>query len=99
MGLRSFVERLGTLRLASGDYSANLLGIRNLIDPEGLGRFAVVVQGKGTRTESLYSLSADDPDREERLDRINQLPVPLLTEEHIDLLRGKYPHLAWSPPE
>ena len=99
MGLRSFIERLRTLRLSSGDYSANLMGMRNLIDPEGLGRFAVVVQGTGTRTENPYGLSADDHEREDWLDRINRLPVPQLGEEHIDLLRGKYPHLAWTPPE
>ncbi len=99
VGLQSFLKRLRALGLPHGDYSANQLGMRNLIDPEGLGRFAVVIQGKGTGAESILNLSGDGPKRGEWLSRVDGLPVPLLTENHVNLLQGKYPHLAWSPPE
>ncbi len=99
LGLRAFPERLRSLGLPSGEYHANMMGIRNLIDPEGLGNFRVLIQGKGQASEGLRGLCPQDPEGRGRPSKGRNLPVPTLTPHHIDLLRGKYPHMAWSPEE
>ena len=69
---------------------ANLMAMRELVKPQGLGGFKVLVQAKG-------DVSA------ERLDEAGpaseKLPLPLLTAEHARLLEGRYPHLAWQPDD
>ncbi|MCH9037654.1 MAG: SAM-dependent methyltransferase [Chloroflexi bacterium] len=97
LGADSFIRRLGALGLPSGEYHSNLLGMRNLIDPEGLGKFRVLIQGKGDVSEGLYGLRQGSTSRQGALADRSGLPVPLLGQHHIDLLRGRYPHLAWSP--
>ena len=71
--------------------------MRNLIDPEGLGKFRVLIQGKGDVSAELYGLRREGTSGQGALANRSDLPVPLLDQHHIDLLRGRYPHLAWSP--
>ena len=99
LGIRAFLDRLRTMNLPSGEYHANLLGMRNLIDSEGLGKFQVLIQGKGQASDRLQGLRPQDPERHRTPVERRPLPVPLLTPHHINLLQGRYPHLAWSPPE
>ena len=99
LGIRAFIERLNILGLQSGEYYANRLGMRNLIDPEGLGNFRVIIQRKGQASDNLYGLHPERPERWRVLAEKEDLHVPLLSTHHIDLLQGRYPHLAWSPQE
>ena len=97
LGADALIRRLGALGLPSGEYHSNLLGMRNLIDPEGLGKFRVLIQGKGDVSAGLYGLRQERTSGQGALANRNDLPVPLLDQHHINLLRGRYPHLAWSP--
>ena len=87
LGIRNGLRGMG---LPSGQYNANLMGLGNLIDPEGLGGFKVCIQAKGVGAGRLCGLGG------EGLIFDGCLPVPLLTERHVNLLEGKYPHMAWD---
>ncbi len=95
LGMGSMLKGLHSMALSPGDHQANQLGMRNLVDGEGLGRFQVVVQDKGDVSSSLRGLDPEGVSPVEALD----LPTPLLTDRHINLLAGRYPHQAWSPPD
>ena len=95
LGMGSMLKGLHSITLPPHEYQANQLGMRNLVDGEGLGRFQVVVQGKGDVSSSLRGLDPEGVSPVEALD----LATPLLTDRHINLLAGRYPHQAWSPPD
>ena len=87
VGIRNGLRGMG---LPSGQYNANLMGLGNLIDPEGLGGFKVCIQAKGVGAGRLTGLGG------EGIIFDGCLPVPLLTDRHVNLLEGKYPHMAWD---
>ena len=90
LGIVGIRNGLRDLRLPSGQYNANMMGLGNLIDPEGLGGFKVCIQAKGVGTGRLSGLGGDGTIFDD------SLPVPLLSERHVNLLEGKYPHMAWD---
>ena len=90
LGIVGIRDGLRDLRLPSGRYNANMMGLGNLIDPEGLGGFKVCIQAKGVGAGRLSGLGGDG------LIFNDGLPVPLLTDRHVNLLEGKYPHMAWD---
>ena len=90
LGIVGIRDGLRDLRLPSGQYNANMMGLGNLIDPEGLGGFKVCIQAKGVGGGRLSGLGGEGPIFDGRL------PVPLLSERHVNLLEGKYPHMAWD---
>ena len=94
LGMGTLLKGLYSTNLQSADYQANQLGMHNLIDREGLGSFQVVIQGKGDVPSSLHGL---DPKGVSPVEALG-LPTPLLADHHINLLAGRYPHQAWSPP-
>ena len=87
LGIRNGLRGMG---LPSGQYNANLMGLGNLIDTEGLGGFKVCIQAKEVGTGGLSGLGGEGPIFD------GGLPVPLLTDWHVNLLEGKYPHMAWE---
>ena len=87
LGIRNGLRGMG---LPSSQYNANMMGLGNLVDPEGLGGFKVCIQAKGVGTGGLSGLGG------EGLIFDDSLPVPLLSERHVNLLEGKYPHMAWD---
>ena len=88
MGLSGWLDRMRREPMAESRRMANLMAMRELVKPEGLGGFKVLVQSKG-------DVAA------ERLDEAGPIAeeLPLLTEEHARLLEGRYPHLAWQPDD
>ena len=67
---------------------ANLMAIRHLVDPDGLGAFKVFVQTKDT----------DVTEAERLMPTRGTLAAPLLRPEHAPLMASKYPHVAFEPP-
>ena len=90
LGIVGIRNGLRDLRLPSSQYNANMMGLGNLIDPEGLGGFKVCIQAKEVGAGGLSGLGG------EGLIFDGGLPVPLLTDRHVNLLEGKYPHMAWD---
>ena len=92
LGIVAVKDGLGTRGLSTAQYNANLVALGSLIDPEALGGFKVLIQSRGVDGGPLSGLGG--PGRTFARD----LPVPLPTRRHINLLEGKYPHLAWELP-
>ena len=88
MGLDGLLERVSREPMPESRRMANLMAIRELVKPQGLGGFKVLVQAKGD--VAVERLEETGPVLEE---------LPLLTDEHVRLLEGRYPHLAWQPDE
>ena len=85
-------EGYGSGALPRQAYLANRMGMQELLQPEGLGNFKVMVQGKGVSSDDLWGFASDNP-RQAQLQRdLATLHVPLLTSTHTPLMAGKYPH-------
>ncbi len=89
LGLSAWLERLRGQDISPRELRANAMAMRDLVDPEGLGGFKVLIQEKGTCTGSLRELFPSPDD-------VGQLPVPLLGAGHTPLLEGKLPPQAWE---
>lgn len=92
LGLGAFREAAARSRLPQRQHEANQLAMLDLVRPEGLGSFGVMVQRKGLEAIAMSDLASERPVGQ-RL-AAGELPVPLLTRAHVPLLEGRYPHLA-----
>ena len=88
MGLEGLLARVRREPMSESPRMANLMAMRELVKPDGLGGFKVLLQAKGD--VAVERLEETGPVLEE---------LPLLTDEHVRLLEGRYPHLAWQPDE
>ena len=90
LGFGQMLRGLMVKSLSQRERDANRMGMLELVKPEGLGSFKVLVQERGTGIECLSEMfpsgSLDDT-----------LDVPLLRDDHVSLMEGRYPHLAWEP--
>jgi SAM-dependent MidA family methyltransferase len=84
LGWSRMVEGVRGITLSSYERDANLMALRELVKPEGLGGFKVMVQEKGTGIRGLEALTPSP-------DRIECLATPLLSPEHVPLYAGRYP--------
>ncbi|MEK7281397.1 MAG: SAM-dependent methyltransferase [Chloroflexota bacterium] len=92
LGLDIFAEVLSQARLPLPQFMSNRYAMMQLIDPEGLGQFKVLVQGKGLPESQLWGLTPDSVKKQALRAMKAELPLPLAGEEHTPLLQGKYPH-------
>ena len=76
------------------EYLANRMAMQSLVEPEGLGGFRVLAQSKGVANAALWGFSPDNPRRQELRRGLDSLRVPMLTQAHVPLMEGKYPHLG-----
>ncbi len=91
LGLRVFIEAMNRKRLDYQEYLANRFAMLELVRPEGMGNFKVLVQGKGADVMSLYGFIPNNEKSRELKAKRDELNVPLLTQEHVPLLAAKYP--------
>ena len=87
LGLRRWISRLPALGLAQQQRDSNRMGMLQLIRPDGMGEFKVLVQGKNVPEIPLWGL---DPSAK-LAGLVHRLPPPLLTDSHVPLLEGRYP--------
>ena len=91
LGLNRWLHDLRGMALSQVVRDANMMAMRDIVRPGGLGDFGVLVQEKNTGIHSLQqllpSLDAELP------------PPPLLDPAHTPLLEGSYPHATWQPPQ
>ena len=92
LGLARMLGRLRDLGLAQQEHDANRLAMMELVKPDGLGGFKVLVQERGTGVVSLSEIAPSE-------EKMSGLEVPLLGPDRLKLMEGRYPHLAWQPPE
>jgi SAM-dependent MidA family methyltransferase len=93
LGLEGMLRGLHDRRLDQAELQRNSLGIRELVRRDGFGAFVVACFAKdapldlqGFREQADASIVPDPT-------------VPLMTELHLDLVGGRYPHMAASPAE
>lgn len=95
LGLPGMQQRLRRLDLPQNAAQANRAGMLDLSRPGGLGDFKVLVQGKGVGQPRLWGFNDLDEsggDAGELADAlVKNMPVPLLTSQHLSLVQGRYP--------
>ncbi len=87
LGFQAMLDRLKTAQLSRRELSANTMAMLELVKPEGLGGFSVLVQERGSGVGDYLDLTPAP-------DAAFDLPIPLRGPEHAPLLEGRYPHLA-----
>ena len=88
MGMGAMITDVRERPLDQPARDANLMAMRDLVNPDGLGAFKVLVQEKDTGVTEPGQL----------LPTPAQLTAPSLRPEHVALMTAKYPHLAFEPP-
>ena len=78
---------LGRLAGGPGRHQSSRMAMRELVKPEGLGAFRVMALGKSVGHPELWGFHQTA----EAVDMVEQLPLPVPTPEHVDLLSGRYP--------
>ena len=84
LGIREMLERLHSAVPDRMEYPANRRGMEELVNPDGLGDFKALVQGKNVGSPVLWGFEPSDEARK----LVDGLTAPVLTERHLDLRRG-----------
>lgn len=85
LGINRLMARMADARPRSSQSGHRAM--RELVKPDGLGAFRVIALGKKAGQPSLWGFhSADEP-----AELAGQMPVLSPTDEHVDLLSGRYP--------
>ena len=93
LGLAGLQRRLAGQGLGQRERDANRMGMLELGRAGGMGEFKVLVQSKDIDEARLTGLKGGSPAWARRLE---ELPLPLLGEEHMRLMEARYPHTAWQ---
>lgn len=84
LGIRQMERKIRRMGLDDQSLEANLMALRELVRPTGLGGFLVLVQRKGVGVRSYEELLPDPS-------RICNLDPPALRDDHTPLYAGRYP--------
>ena len=87
LGLRLWIARLPSFGLTQHQRDANRMGMLQLIRPEGMGDFKVLIQGKNVPEAPPWGLQPSS----ELAGLAQRLEPPLLTDRHVPLLQARYP--------
>ena len=91
LGIGEMMRRMRTAPISGRERNANLMGLRELVKADGLGGFRALIQEKGTGVQAYDEIAPDD-------DTVQGLGAPLLSERHMRLMEGRYPHTGWEVP-
>ena len=91
LGIREMMRKMRSATISQYERNANMMGLRELVKPDGLGDFKVFVQEKGTGVTAAEQLRPPD-------ELLEKLELPLLSSRHMPLMEGRYPHTAWEVP-
>ena len=86
MGFMKIYNTLRNTDMNLVEKQANMMGMLELIRPEGLGSFKILIQEKGSGISEFTELL---PIVETNF----RTKLPILESHHMPLLQGKYPHL------
>lgn len=97
LGLTAMEHRLRSLDLPQNAAQSNRAGMLDLARPGGLGDFKMLVQGKGVGNPELWGFPTlwgspeSAPVASDAAALIDNMPVPLLTAQHLSLPQGLSP--------
>jgi SAM-dependent MidA family methyltransferase len=89
MGLGKMADKIGDMDMESFEREANLTALRELVKPDGLGRFLVLIQQKRAGVKNFEELIPD-------ASRVQSLDVPILRGEHTPLHVGRFPQTEFT---
>ena len=89
LGFHRMLRQVRKNDLSPRERSANVMGMLELVKPDGLGGFKVLIQERGTGIREVNQLLPTEMPKEEA-------DVPLLRTAHAPLMEGRYPHLSWE---
>lgn len=87
-GLTEWLSQISRTSMPETTRMANIMAIRDLVKPDGLGYFKVLLQEKNTGVNEIPRENEPAPSQ-----------PPLLDTHHIPLMMARYPHLGWQPEE
>ncbi|MBI4282265.1 MAG: SAM-dependent methyltransferase [Chloroflexi bacterium] len=97
LGLSHFLDSLGTRQLSQRERDINRIGMLELVKAGEMGDFKVLAQAKGLELEgALLGFASNSPWRKGPGPGSELPPAPLLSQGHLNLLAGRYPHLSWE---
>ena len=91
LGLNDLLHRLRIAPMPERERSANLVSMRELVKPEGLGGFKALFQEKATGVTDIAQIQPGDAP-------CQTMPLPMLTDRHMPLMQGRFPHTSWETP-
>ena len=91
MGIGDLMQKLRRASVSQHERSANVMALRELMKPDGLGGFRVLIQEKGTGVKVYGDIVPNET-------MIQGLALPLLSDRHLPLMEGRYPHTSWEAP-
>ena len=91
LGIEKMMRDLRSATMSQHERNANMMGLRELVKPAGLGDFKALVQEKGTGIVGPEELRPPDA-------LVERLKPPLMSSRHMPLMEGRYPHTAWEMP-
>ena len=90
LGMDEMLRRVRAIPPSDPQRAANLMAMRELVNPSGLGGFKALIQGK------RVSMSASQLTPPPAL--LQSLRPPPLTDRHMPLMQGRYPQTSWETP-
>lgn len=91
MGLGDLMQQLRRASVSQRERSANVMAVHELMKPDGLGGFRVLIQEKGTGVKVYGDIVPNEA-------MIRGLTPRLLSSRHMPLMEGRYPHTVWETP-
>ena len=91
LGLNDLLNRLRNTAMPEHERNTNRMSMRELVKPEGLGGFKVLFQEKATGVTDIAQIQPGDAP-------CQTMPLPMLTNRHMPLMQGRFPHTSWETP-
>ena len=91
LGFRQLLDSLHGMGLDQRRMDANRMAMLDLVRPDGMGDFKALAQGKGLPED--LRLAGFAAEGEARITS-SLPPAPLLSEDHMELMTARYPHLG-----
>lgn len=91
MGMEDLMQKMRQASVSQQERGANAMALHELMKPDGLGGFKALIQEKETGVTDAARLTLPK-------DLRRSLRAPLLSDRHMPLMEGRYPHTVWEAP-
>ena len=88
-GMEYLMQKLRRVSISRHERSANVMALHELMKSDGLGGFKALIQEKGTGVKAYGDIVPNEA-------TLQGLTPPLLSDRHMPLMEGRYPHTVWE---